>query len=76
MCAVLIMQDWASRFPGFIADNTTADVGDLQYYLYKEDIARLTALGANAYSFSLFWTRIYPFALAGSPVNQAGGSLP
>ncbi|ORY32853.1 glycoside hydrolase superfamily [Naematelia encephala] len=64
--------DWASRFPGFIADNTTSDVGDLGYYLYKEDLARLAALGGNVYSFSMFWTRIYPFAVKGSPVNQAG----
>ncbi|RSH88885.1 hypothetical protein EHS25_002547 [Saitozyma podzolica] len=64
--------DWASRFPGFIADNTTSDVGDLGYYLYKEDIARLAAVGGNVYSFTLFWTRIYPWALANTPLNQAG----
>jgi beta-glucosidase len=36
------------------------------------DLARIAALGANVYSFSLFWTRIYPFGSADSPVNQAG----
>ncbi|WWC61993.1 uncharacterized protein I303_104580 [Kwoniella dejecticola CBS 10117] len=64
--------DWASRFPGFIADNTTSDVGDLGYYLYKQDIARLAALGGNVYSFSMFWTRIYPFGSADSPINEEG----
>nr|XP_019003140.1 uncharacterized protein I203_04177 [Kwoniella mangroviensis CBS 8507]OCF66601.1 hypothetical protein I203_04177 [Kwoniella mangroviensis CBS 8507] len=64
--------DWASRFPGFIADNTTSDVGDLGYYLYKQDIARLSALGGNVYSFSLFWTRIYPFGSKDSPINEEG----
>ncbi|WVW84118.1 hypothetical protein I302_106147 [Kwoniella bestiolae CBS 10118] len=64
--------DWTARFPGFIADNTTSDVGDLGYYLYKQDIARLSALGGNVYSFSLFWTRIYPFGSADSPINEEG----
>ncbi|WVQ99492.1 hypothetical protein IAU59_006627 [Kwoniella sp. CBS 9459] len=64
--------DWAARYPGFIVDNTTSDVGDLGYYLYKQDVARLAALGGNVYSFSAFWTRIYPWGSAGSPVNQAG----
>ncbi|WWD17113.1 hypothetical protein CI109_101550 [Kwoniella shandongensis] len=64
--------DWASRFPGFIVDNTTSDVGDLGYYLYKQDLARLAALGGNVYSFSMFWTRIFPFGSADSPVNHEG----
>lgn len=29
-----------------------ADVVDLQYYMYKEDVARIAALGVNAHSFS------------------------
>ncbi|KAJ3901102.1 glycoside hydrolase superfamily [Lentinula edodes] len=52
--------DWVSRQPGAIADNSTADVVDLHYYLYKEDIARISALGINTHSFSL------------SPINQQG----
>lgn len=28
------------------------DISDLQYYLYKEDTARIAALGVNAHSFS------------------------
>lgn len=93
--------DWASRFPGFIADNTTS--GELrmttfqyesslqtsetwdtiytkrvsrgrmsQCWMLSADLARIAALGANVYSFSLFWTRIFPFGKADSPVNQAG----
>ncbi|KAJ3828642.1 glycoside hydrolase superfamily [Lentinula raphanica] len=64
--------DWASRQPGTIADNTTADVVDLHYYLYKEDIARIAALGVNSHSFSISWARIFPFGAAGSPINQQG----
>ncbi|KAG6865430.1 hypothetical protein C0991_002668 [Blastosporella zonata] len=64
------MWDWNSRQPGGVVDNTTADVVDLQYYLYKEDVARVAALGINAHSFSISWARIFPFGTADSPVNQ------
>jgi hypothetical protein len=40
------------------------------YYLYKQDIERLAAIGVKYYSFSIPWTRILPFAVPGSPVNQ------
>ncbi|KAH8594829.1 glycoside hydrolase superfamily [Bisporella sp. PMI_857] len=42
------------------------------YYLYKQDIERLAAIGVKYYSFSIAWTRILPFVLEGSPVNQQG----
>ncbi|KAF8126006.1 hypothetical protein EV363DRAFT_1349501 [Boletus edulis] len=48
----LTMWDWVSRPPGFIQDNTTADITDLHYYLYKEDAARVAAIGVTAQSFS------------------------
>lgn len=44
--------DWNSRQPNGVQDNTTGDVVDLHYYLYKEDVARIAALGVNAHSFS------------------------
>lgn len=40
------------------------------YYLYKQDIERLAAMGVKYYSFSIPWTRILPFAVPGSPVNE------
>lgn len=42
------------------------------YYLYKQDIARLAAMGVKYYSFSISWSRILPFAVPGSPINQEG----
>nr|AAC49036.1 beta-glucosidase [Nakazawaea wickerhamii]prf//2107160A beta-glucosidase [Nakazawaea wickerhamii] len=42
------------------------------YYLYKQDITRLAAIGVEYYSFTIPWTRILPFAYPGSPVNQQG----
>ncbi|KAJ4475646.1 glycoside hydrolase superfamily [Lentinula aciculospora] len=64
--------DWASRQPGVITDNSTADVVDLHYYLYKEDVARIAALGVNSHSFSISWARIFPFGTSDSPINQEG----
>ncbi|TDZ32653.1 Beta-glucosidase 1B [Colletotrichum spinosum] len=48
------------------------DIAAMNYYLYKQDIARLAAVGVQSYSFSISWSRILPFGLAGSPVNQEG----
>lgn len=48
------------------------DISNLNYYLYKQDIARLAAVGVKSYSFSISWPRIVPFGPPGSPVNQEG----
>ncbi|KAL0577531.1 hypothetical protein V5O48_004472 [Marasmius crinis-equi] len=64
--------DWVTRQPFAVLDNTTGDIVDLQYFLYKEDTARVAALGVNAHSFSISWPRIFPFGTADSPVNQQG----
>jgi hypothetical protein len=42
------------------------------YYCYKQDIERVAAMGVKYFSFSIAWTRILPFAVPGTPVNQAG----
>lgn len=58
------------RIPNYVTNNYTADVSDNNYYLYKQDIARIAAMGVKAYSFSISWNRILPFG--NGPVNQAG----
>ncbi|KAL2785383.1 glycoside hydrolase superfamily [Aspergillus keveii] len=40
------------------------------YYLYKQDLQRLAAMGVKYYSFSIPWSRILPFTVPGSPVNE------
>lgn len=56
-----------------IADDRPKDyVTNENYYLYKQDIERLAAMGVKYYSFSIPWTRILPFVLEGTPVNQQG----
>ncbi|ETS77688.1 hypothetical protein PFICI_09750 [Pestalotiopsis fici W106-1] len=70
------------RGPALPADGTGAlpnvegqDDGVAQtmnYFLYKQDILRLAAMGVPYYTFSISWSRILPFGVSGSPVNQQG----
>lgn len=54
-------------------DNPTtgndSNTADMNYFLYKQDIARLAAIGVPYYSFSISWSRVVPFGVANSPVN-------
>ncbi|KAK7716555.1 hypothetical protein SLS57_006583 [Botryosphaeria dothidea] len=58
----------AHRATNFVADNTTGDVVASHYWLYKQDFARLKALGIPAFSPSISWPRLFPFGKG--PVNQ------
>lgn len=49
-----------------------SNVANMHYFLYKQDIARLAAIGIPYYSFSISWSRIVPFGVAGSPINRQG----
>ena len=54
------------------ADEANAEVTDMNYFLYKQDIARLAAIGIPYYSFSISWTRVVPFGEVDSPINTPG----
>lgn len=58
------------RPPNIVSDNSTGDVVGSHYWLYKQDIARMAALGVPHFSPSLSWPRIFPFGRG--PVNAAG----
>ncbi|KAI1516282.1 Glycoside hydrolase family 1 protein [Pyrenophora tritici-repentis] len=47
-------------------------IANENYYLYKQDIERIAAMGVKYYRFSVPWTRILPFILPGTPVNEQG----
>ncbi|KAF1983921.1 glycoside hydrolase family 1 protein [Aulographum hederae CBS 113979] len=53
--------DKFTRIPGYTVANQTGDIANNHYYLYRQDIARLAAIGVPAYSFSISWSRIFPF---------------
>jgi beta-glucosidase/6-phospho-beta-glucosidase/beta-galactosidase len=57
---------------GSVIDNTTGDIAAGHYYLYRQDFARLAALGIPWFSMSISWSRIFPFGRVGSPVNEQG----
>jgi beta-glucosidase len=52
--------DTYSHTPGNIQDGSTGDVANDHYHRYKEDVALMQNLGANAYRFSIAWPRIFP----------------
>ncbi|KAE8365577.1 glycoside hydrolase superfamily [Aspergillus caelatus] len=51
-------------------DKPKAYVTNEHYYYYKQDIERVAAMGVKHFSFTIAWTRILPFAMPGTPVNQ------
>lgn len=53
--------------PNHIADNSSGDVACDHYNKWKEDIKLLKSYGANAYRFSVSWTRIVDFSKAADP---------
>jgi beta-glucosidase len=52
--------DTYAHTPGKIKNNDTGDVANDHYHLYKEDVALMRSIGANAYRFSISWPRILP----------------
>src|SRR4029453_1616537 len=52
--------DTYAHTPGKIRDGSTGDVANDHYHRYKEDVALMQLLGADAYRFSIAWARIFP----------------
>ncbi|KAI5196307.1 beta-glucosidase [Aureobasidium subglaciale] len=61
--------DQLGNLLGPVPTTDDAVVSDMNYFLYKQDIARLAALGVPYYSFSIQWSRIVPFGKKDTPVN-------
>src|SRR5262245_13566795 len=62
--------DTYAHTPGMIKNNDTGDVANDHYHRYKQDVALMRSLGANAYRFSIAWPRIFP---SGSGAPNAKG---
>jgi beta-glucosidase len=62
--------DTYAHTPGNIKNDDNGDVANDHYHRYKEDVALMRDIGANAYRFSIAWPRIFPGG-AGQP-NQRG----
>ena len=51
--------DTYAHTPGNINNGDTGDVANDHYHRYKEDVALMKNIGANAYRFSIAWPRIF-----------------
>ena len=58
------------RQPGAIEDGSTGDTACDHYRRYREDVARMAALGMDAYRFSISWPRVMGSRTSG--VNPRG----
>src|SRR3712207_6595449 len=52
--------DTYAHTPGKIRNGDTGDVANDHYHYYREDVALMRDIGANAYRFSISWPRIFP----------------
>jgi beta-glucosidase/6-phospho-beta-glucosidase/beta-galactosidase len=59
------VQDGIGALPSTANDSVNA----MFHYLYKQDIEQLAAIGITYLCFSIPWTRVVPFDIAGSPIN-------
>lgn len=64
--------DTFTHLPGKITNNETGDVACDSYTHYKEDVALLKQFGANAYRFSIAWSRVIPLGGRNDPINETG----
>ncbi len=48
------------RLPGAIADGSDGDIACDHYHRWREDLDLITALGVDAYRFSISWPRVRP----------------
>jgi beta-glucosidase len=62
--------DRYAHTPGKIKNGDTGDVAIDHYHRYKEDVAVMKDIGANAYRFSVSWPRIFPNGTG--QLNQKG----
>ena len=62
--------DVFSNRKGAIIDGTTPNTTINEYQRWEETVELLKMSGANAYRFSIAWSRLIPEALQGSPINQ------
>jgi len=58
---------------GEIKNHDTGDVACDHYHRYREDVGLMTALGVQAYRFSVAWPRVLPQGCG--PINEAGLSF-
>ncbi|PIA43739.1 hypothetical protein AQUCO_01800058v1 [Aquilegia coerulea] len=66
-----IWDNFTHTYPEKIKDGSNGDRGNDHYHRYKEDVALMKRMGANAHRFSISWSRILPNGKLGG-VNKKG----
>ncbi|KAK4491553.1 hypothetical protein RD792_002305 [Penstemon davidsonii] len=64
--------NFTHTYPDKIKDQSNGDVAIDSYNLYKEDVKLLKNMGADAYKFSISWSRILPGGTLSEGVSQEG----
>jgi len=64
--------DTFSHVEGNIFENATAEVACDHFHRYKEDILLVKELGANAYRFSISWSRVLPTGSIEGGISEKG----
>ncbi|XP_052193509.1 beta-glucosidase 13-like [Diospyros lotus] len=59
-------------FQSKISDGSNATVANGFYYLYKDDIKVMKAMGLDAFRFSISWARVLPHGKLSGGVNEIG----
>ena len=62
--------DMLGRIEGRIANGDTGDIACDHYYRYRDDIELMSAIGLQAYRFSVSWPRVLPYGVG--KVNSKG----
>ncbi|KAG6885724.1 hypothetical protein C0992_004940, partial [Termitomyces sp. T32_za158] len=67
-----IWDTFTHKDPSPIADRSSGDIATDSYLKWKDDIALLKSYGANAYRFSISWSRVVPKGGRHDEVNAEG----
>nr|QWJ73448.1 beta-thioglucoside glucohydrolase 4-6 [Isatis tinctoria] len=63
---------YTHRYPEKVPDNTSGDLACDSYHLYKEDVKLLKTMNAQAYRFSIAWSRVLPKGRLTGGVDENG----
>ncbi|CAA7024283.1 unnamed protein product [Microthlaspi erraticum] len=63
---------YTHRYPEKVPDRSSADLACDSYHLYKEDVALLVKLKAQAYRFSIAWSRVLPKGRLSGGIDENG----
>ncbi|KAJ8747960.1 hypothetical protein K2173_007847 [Erythroxylum novogranatense] len=67
-----VWEHFIKKYPDRVVDRSDFQTGIDSYRRYKEDIEALKDIGADAYRFSISWTRIFPNGSFSGGINLEG----